>query len=726
VRKLLAVNISTKIAMQPHITALRCLFLLGKHHGIIVPKEKLAAVDKENAIGSLLLLMRDVGLTGKLVTKAKWRHFGNMRGAFPVMVEYESGHWVILVNVALNTEEGDFVAILDPTNEAAGVTFVPRATFEAQWTRRMILCRRHWRTADAKQQPFGLMWFMPEILRNGRSFRDVALLSMMSNVIGLGTPLLFNIMIDKVVPHRSYNTLIAVILAFFLAMIFEAIFSYVRSYLTMYAGNKIDARLASRSFAHVLRLPMDFFEKQTVGVLLRNIQQTEGLRNFLTGRLFFTLLEVFTLPILLVCLVLYSPLLTGIVLFFSLLIASVIGIMVPIFKKQLEKLYEAEGDRIGDLVETLHGMRAVKSLALEELRQESWDRKVANSIRRRASVGHFGIVAGTITNALSTMLTFSLLGVGVTLVFNGNLSLGGLIAFNMLSGRVTGPLLQIVGLVNEYQQIALSVKMLGTIMDHPPERDPSAKGITPPITGAIEFQNVSFQYDGAASLALDNVSFKVEEGQFIGVVGRSGSGKTTLTRLIQGLHEPKQGLIQLNGTDIRHLDLVHLRRSIGVVLQDSVLFRGSIKENIAAANPEAGLEEVMECARLAGADEFISRLPRSYEQRVEESATNFSGGQRQRIAIARALLLKPRLLLFDEATSALDPESEAIIQDNLQEIAKGRTMIVVSHRLSSLANADAILVMDRGKVMDFAPHKVLLERCEIYRHLWDQQTRFVQ
>ena len=701
------------------------MFLLGKHHGIVVPKEKLGAVDRNNPIGSLLLLMRDVGLTGKLISKAKWRSIATLGSAFPAMVEYEEGRWVILVNVALNTDDGDFAAILDPTNEAAGVQFVPRAAFEAKWSRRLVLCRRKWSEVETKQ-PFGFLWFMPEILRNGRSFRDVALLSVMSNVIGLGTPLMFNILIDKVVPHRSYNTLVAVILAFVMAMVFEAIFSYVRSYLTMYASNKIDARLASRSFAHMLRLPMDFFERQPIGVLLRNIQQTEMVRNFLTGRLFFTFLEVFTLPVLLVCLVLYSGVLTGIVLLFSLMIAIVIGIMIPIFKKQLNKLYEAEGDRQGDLVETMVGMRAVKSLALEGLRQESWDRKVANSIRRRMGVGHFGILATTLTNALSGMLTFTLLGVGVLQIFNGSLSLGALVAFNMLSGRVTGPLLQIVGLINEYQQVAMGVKLLGTIMDHPPERDPSIKGITPVITGELEFEKVSFQYDGAASLALDNVSFKIEEGQFIGIVGRSGSGKTTLTRLIQGLHEPRNGLIQLNGTDLRHIDLTHLRRSIGVVLQDSILFRGTIRDNIAAANPEAGLEDVMECARLAGAEEFIARLPRSYETRVEESATNFSGGQRQRIAIARALLLKPKVLLFDEATSALDPESEAIIQENLNEIAQGRTMIIVSHRLSSLTRADGIIVMEQGKVVDFAPHTVLLERCEIYRHLWGQQTRFMQ
>jgi ATP-binding cassette subfamily B protein len=348
------------------------------------------------------------------------------------------------------------------------------------------------------------------------------------------------------------------------------------------------------------------------------------------------------------------------------------------------------------------------------------------SVRRRGSVGHFGIVAGTVTNGLSSLLTLSLMTVGVLEVFGGNLSLGALIAFNMLSGRVTGPLLQIVSLINEYQQMALSVRMLGTVMDYPPERDPDQQGIKPPITGELEFQNVTFRYEGTVTPALSRVSFRVETGQVIGVVGRSGSGKTTITRLIQGLHTAQEGLIQLNGTDIRHMDLQHLRRSIGVVLQDNILFRGTIRDNIAAGNPEAPFEEVMEVARLAGADEFIDRLPRSYETLIEESASNFSGGQRQRIAIARALLLKPNLLLFDEATSALDPESEAIVQQNLDDISKGRTLIIVSHRLSSLVNADAILVLDKGEVVDFAPHGDLVERCAIYRHLWEQQTRFLQ
>jgi ATP-binding cassette subfamily B protein len=265
--------------------------------------------------------------------------------------------------------------------------------------------------------------------------------------------------------------------------------------------------------------------------------------------------------------------------------------------------------------------------------------------------------------------------------------------------------------------------MLGTVMSHPPERDPSQSGMTPRLTGAIAFDRVTFRYRAGAAAVLDRVSFEAQEGQVIGIVGRSGSGKTTVTRLIQGMQTAQDGVIRLDNVDIRHIDLPHLRRSIGVVLQENFLFRGSVRDNIAAARPDAPLGEIVEAARMAGAEEFIDRLPQSYETVIEENGANFSGGQRQRIAIARALLTKPRLLIFDEATSALDPESESIVQENLDVIARGRTLIIVSHRLTSLAGADAILVLDGGHVLDFAPHRILLERCDSYARLWRQQTR---
>ena len=708
--------------MAPHLTALRCMFLVAMHHGVQVPPERFSDAEESDPVGSVLHIMREMGLAAKVLKNRVWKDLRSLGSAFPVMAEQKAGNWVIIISAFENPDGQPMVAQLDPRTEANGISLIPQEKFYETWTGRLLLAKRKFKLID-DSRPFGLAWFMPEISKQWRFMRDVAIATVMSQLISFATPLCFQIIIDKVIPHQSYQTLVAVVLAFILTIIFEGLFSYTRQYLMIFATNKIDARLASRAFEHMLKLPMTFFESTTAGVLLRNMQQTESIRQFLTGRLFQTLLDVSALPLLLIGLAIYSSVLTAVVLAFSAVIAAIIAIMIPTFKRYLEELYGAEGVRQADLVETIHGMRAVKSLALEPLRMKSWDAKVAHSTRKRSTVGVYNTVAVVVTQALQSMMTISILGIGAMLVFDGKLSMGALVAFNMLSGRVTGPLLQIVQLINEYQQTALAVKMLGKVMDHPPERDPNQRGIRPMIRGELDFQQVTFRYGNAVTPALDRVSFRVEEGQVIGVVGRSGSGKTTMTRLIQGIHTAQEGLIKLNGTDIRHIDLPHLRRSIGVVLQENILFRGSIRDNIAAGKPDATLDEIMEAARLAGADEFIDRLPLSYDTLVEESASNFSGGQRQRLAIARALLVQPRLLLLDEATSALDPESEAIIQTNLAEIARDRTMIIVSHRLSSLVDADKILVLDKGQVVDFAPHADLVQRCDVYKHLWAQQTR---
>ncbi len=711
--------------MAPHLTALRCLFLVAVHHGVHVSAETIAGAGPGDTPNALLRLCRDVGLTARILDSGGWDDLASLGSAYPVLLEQKGGNWVILASAVTTPDRGVVLAIVDPRCEEAGIILVSREEVEAEWTGRMLLVGRRQVSSEPTQR-FGLRWFLPEIVSQGRYLRGVAVATTMSNVISFGTPLFFSVMIDKVVPHHSYQTLLAVVLAFVVTTVFDGLFSYVRMYFMLFTSNKIDASLASRSFAHLLSLPMQFFDGTSAGVLLRHIQQTEAVRQFLTGRLFQTLLDASALPILLIGLALFSGKLTLVVMGFSFAIAGLIGVMVPTFRLHLERLYEAEGSRQADLVETIHGMRAVKSLALEPLRQKSWDVKVANSVRRRAAVSKMSAVAVVLTNSLEKLMQISILGVGAAEVFDGALSIGSLVAFNMLSGRVTGPLVQIVSLINEYQQTALSVRMLGKVMDHPPERDPRQRGIRPSFDGRLEFHDVRFCYHPGAAPALDGVSFSIADGEMIGVVGRSGSGKTTVTRLIQGILTPQEGMIRIGGTDIRHIDLAHLRRSIGVVLQDNILFRGSIRDNIAAARPDARLEDVVEAARLAGAAEFIDRLPRSYDTDVEESGNNFSGGQRQRLAIARTLLVRPRFLLLDEATSALDPESEAIVHDNLSEMAQGRTVIIVSHRLASLVGADRILVLEQGRVVDFAPHQTLLKRCHIYQHLWDQQTRYLK
>ena len=712
----------TEVEMSPFLSALRCFFLICQHYSIEVAPERFMGAKEEDIDGSLLSLMESVGLRGKLLKKRAWKQLKSLDG-YPIMVEHKSGHWVIVVNIAPAPDGQENVAVMDPCSEQSGLKLLPRQEFEALWSGTVLLNKEGYESED-NTRPFGFRWFIPEIMKQRRYFRDIVVTMMMSNMISLVMPLAFQIMLDKVLPHHSYDTLFTLTMVLIVVTVFDLIFGYVRNVLTLYATNKIDARLLTRTFEHLLRLPMPFFEGMPTGILIQHMRQAEAIRGFLTGHLFSTILDATALPLLLVALTLYSGKLTIVVLLFTFAMLMVIVFMLPLIRKQLEFLYQAEGLRAADLVETIHGMREVKSMALEPSRNASWSDRVTNSIIQRTKMGQIGAIGDVISGILQGLMGLSVLCVGILEVFDGNMTVGALVAFNMLSGRVTGPLSGMVFLIRDYQSTALAVKMLGGVMDHPPERDVNQHGSTHPITGELTFNEVTFFYKGAARPALHKVSFKVEQGQIIGVVGRSGSGKTTLTRMIQSIHAPQEGSILLNGNPVGGLDLAHLRHNVGVVLQENILFRGTIRENIAAARPDASLADVIEMAKLAGADEFIDRLPRSYETFVEEGGSNFSGGQRQRIAIARVLLLAPPLLIFDEATSALDPESEAIIRQNLGRISQGRTMLIVSHRLSSLVTSDAILVLDQGSVVDFAPHAILLERCDIYRYLWDQQHSF--
>jgi ATP-binding cassette, subfamily B, bacterial HlyB/CyaB len=719
-----AQDVAPGFALSAGHTALRSLFIVALQAGVQLKPEDFAEFTDANTLGSVLQVMRRAGLKGTAVRPGNWRRLTELDRAFPVMALLNDGFWIVVLNT-IDGPAGSSAAIVDPRSEQQGITRVARERFLAEWTGVVITCRRA-RPQRPNAQRFGLSWFLPEIRRQRRYFLDVALVAAMSIVISFSTPLMFQLLIDKVITHHSYQTLTTLMIIFCVLAGFDAVFGYTRQYLMILITNKIDAQLASRAFKHLVSLPLAFFEATTAGVLARNMQQTETIRGFLTGRLFQTMLDAMALPLMLTMLLLYSAKLTLIVLGFSTAIAAVIGVMVPTFRQRLLQLYNAEGSRQAHLVETIHGMHTVKSLALEGVQLARWEDRLAAGISCRAVVGRIAVVANVLTQSLDKLMQISVLGFGSVCVFDGSLSLGALVAFNIVAGRVTGPLVQIVALINEYQQVALSVRMLGTVLQHPPERDPAQTAISPPISGRLEFDQVGFCYPGQASRVLDRVTFEVREGQIIGVVGRSGSGKTTLTRLIQGIETAAEGVIRLDGIDIRHIDLAHLRRNIGVVLQDNFLFRGTIRQNIAAARPDTPLAEIVEAARIAGAGEFIDRLPRSYETMVEENGANFSGGQRQRLAIARALLLHPRLLVFDEATSSLDPESEAIFQSNLDGIARTRTLLIVSHRLMSLTRADAILVLERGTVVDFAPHMELLERCESYRRLRQQQTKHLQ
>ena len=708
-------------------TCLHCLVSVARHHAIELAVERLrhsyAIADGSIPHPLLLRMAREAGMRAKL-SRLTWNKLAQLGQAYPAMARLANGNWVIVTAVGKDAAGEESIEVFDPLAERAEPLVVMKAIFCASWSGEVVLLKRSHGLPDTPRA-FGFRWFIPELLRQRRLFGDVAIAALMLYGLGLVVPLFFQLVIDKVLVHESFTTLYVLAIGVAVALVFDSAFTFLRRYLLLYATNKVDIRVATRTFAHLLGLPISFFERISAGVLVKHMQQASRVREFLTGRLFLTALDAISLFVFLPVLFFYNSHLTFIVLGFAAMIAVVIALLVGPFRRRLYALYQAEALRQGLLVETVHGMRTVKSLAIEPLQRRVWDDRSAQSVAMRFRVEKISATAQSVTGLLEKLMSVAIVGFGALDVFNGTMTVGALVAFNMLAGRVSGPLVQIVTMVHEYQEVALAVQMLGEVMNQRPERDNTRAGLRPKLSGQIEFENVTFRYGPEGAPALDNVSFAIPAGSIFGVVGRSGSGKTTLTRLVQGLYPIQQGLLRIDGSDARELDLVHLRASIGVVLQDNFLFRGTVRDNIACVKPDASFEQVAQAARIAGADEFIERLPRGYDTTLEENAENLSGGQKQRLAIARALLTDPRILILDEATSALDPESEMIIRHNLRRIASGRTVIIVSHRLSMLADAEAILVLDRGRVADLAPHERLLTRCATYRQLWNQQTRQV-
>jgi ATP-binding cassette subfamily B protein len=705
-------------------TGLQCLVAVARHHGIDLSADALAHAYGAGStpIGCRLMLRiaQDAGLRGRRVVLT-WARLLEHGRSLPALGRLTNGNWVILVGVAADGTKR--IVVLDPLADRPEPLYLAEADLCPAWSGETILFRTSRARAKAARGAFGLSWFGPEILRQRRLFGDVIVAAIALYALALAVPMFSQLVIDKVLMHESYATLGVLAAGVAIAIVFEAIFTFLRRYLMLYASNRIDIRVAVRTFAHLLSLPLPYFETIPAGVLVKHMQQGARIREFLTGRLFTAVLDGLSLVVFVPVLLLYSVKLSLVVLGFTLLVALVIGLLVGPFRRRLLALYEAEGERQAQLVEAVHGMRTIKALAIEPLHRTAWDDASAETVMMRYGVERISAIAQSATGLLEKLMTIAVIALGAVLVFNHEMSVGALVAFNMLAGRVSGPLVQILTMIHEFQEVGLAVKMLGSVMNETSEERGDRRGLCPSLEGGIVFENVSFTYASDRSPALDDVSFEIRPGSIVGIVGRSGSGKTTITRLVQRLYPLQSGIVRIDGYDIREIDLAHLRRSLGVVLQDNFLFRGTVRDNIAAAAPAASMEAIAASASAAGATEFIERLPRGFDTVLEENAENLSGGQKQRLAIARALLVDPKILILDEATSALDPDSEAIIRQNLRRIAEGRTVLIVSHRLASLIGADVILVVDHGRVIAAGPHEALLGGCTVYRHLWNQQTR---
>ena len=704
-------------------TALFCLTAVGRHHAIDINVRRLLheyAVDTEEIPENLFFrIAHDYGMKARKQTIA-WEKMALIGEAFPVIAEKKDGKYLIICGWR-KLEDQEQLAVIDPSTPqkpGESFTFWGREQYEEQCTGKIFLLKKIYSLLDDKQ-PFGMLWFVPEFIKMKGVFGQIALAVVLMSAVALITPLFFQIVVDKVLVHASYTTLNVLGVGIVIALCFNAFIEFLRGYLLLHATNKIDIRTATKTFDHLMGLPVNFFEKISAGVLIKHMQQTEKIRGFLSGNLFFTILELASLVVFIPFLIIYSVKLTIIVLGFSALMAAIIALLIKPFQTRLQELYQAEGKRQGMMVEAIHGINTIKSLALEPVQKKKWNDSTAFAITRYFKVGKISLTAKSISQLLETLMSVAIIWVGALSVFEKEITVGALIAFQMLSGRVTGPLVKVISLIHEYQQTALSVKMLGQVMNYPCE--PAGGGVQNPLRGNISYDNICFQYTPEGRQIIKDFSCEFPAGSVIGIVGRSGSGKTTLTKLLQGLYSTQSGIIRFDGIDIKEIDKAHLRSSIGVVLQDNFFFHGTVRENISITKRNATLEEVIYAAKLAGADEFVQELPKGYDSLLEENASNLSGGQKQRLAIARALLTNPTILIFDEATSALDPESENVIQKNLAAMAQGRTLIIVSHRLSIIHGADKILVMDKGVKTAFAPHQELVAQPGIYKEFWQQQ-----
>ncbi len=710
-------------------SAIECLAIIGVHHGLDLTVRQIIhdnALDSADiTLSKLVHCARGCGLKAKAVT-LNWNGLASLKKALPAIVRLKNGVHLILEEVH-NHDTGAAVELRDPKGSPEARLVIDRPRFEEAWTGEVVLLRRDYDVVD-EEQPFSLGLIVSLIFRERRLVRDLAISAMFLSFFALAPIVFWRILSDRVIYYHAMSTFNVVCLAMALVVVLETAFSFLRGYLLQIITARIDTRLSEYMFEKVLHLPIDFFERRQVGLITRDMNEIYRIRTFLTGQLFGTILDSMTLLFFLPVMISYSFTLTAMVLACCGLIVLWLLYMMPAYRKAYGAVMGAEGARGAFLVQSMSGIRTIKSLALEPRQRAIWDTHIAKIAKLKLREGFVSNIITTGVKPLERLAvngTYAY-GVYIAMTTKDPVFIGALFAFLMLSQRVSAPLMQMAQLVNQLDEARGAVGLIADMVNRPSEQGHSQQGIRTPLEGLVEFCGVRFTYQGANSPAIKDLSFEVPIGTTLGVVGRSGSGKTTVTRLLQRLHPDYEGLIKIDGVDVRSYDLAHLRRSLGVVLQENYLFSGTIRENITAAKSNATFDEICRAARLAGAEEFIERLPHGYDTIIYEGSPNLSGGQRQRLAIARALIVDPRILILDEATSALDPDSEAIVNANIKRIAHGRTVIVISHRLSSLVNSDAIMVLERGEMLDIGSHAELLEKCEIYRGLWNQQNGHIE
>jgi ATP-binding cassette, subfamily B, bacterial HlyB/CyaB len=700
---------------RPADQGLEALVTLLHLQGVAADAGQIAHRLGTDKIGApaMLRCAKDLGLKAR-ACRTDWSRLSST--PLPAIAALRDGGFLVVAKAA----EGK-VLVQAPASRPALMT---RDELVSVWDGQLILMTRRAGLSDITRR-FDIAWFLGAIHKYRHLLGEVLVGSFFLQLFGLVSPLFFQVVIDKVLVHRSLTTLDVLVLGLVSISVFETVLGILRTYLFSHTTNRIDVELGARLFHHLLALPMAYFQARRVGDSVARVRELENIRNFLTSSALTLVIDLFFTFVFLGVMFFYSPLLTWIVLgSFPFYIAISAGV-TPLFRRRLDEKFRRGAENQAFLVESVTGIETLKALAVEPQMQRRWEEQLAGYVGASFRVLSLGNSASQVVQLVSKVATASILYCGAKLVIDGSLSVGELVAFNILAGRVSAPVLRLAQIWQDFHQARLSIARLGDILNTTAEPTYSAGRARPPaIRGDIKIDHVSFRYRVDGQQVLHDVSFEVPAGQIVGIVGPSGSGKSTFAKLVQRLYVPERGRVLVDDMDLAMADAAWLRRQIGVVLQENVLFNRSVRDNIALADPAMPMERVIAAAQLAGAHEFILELTEGYDTVVGERGSTLSGGQRQRIAIARALVTDPRILIFDEATSALDYESERIIQQNMKEIAKGRTVLVIAHRLSTVRTADRIITLDRGRLVEDGSHDTLIKTGGRYASLHRLQGGF--
>ena len=661
----------------------------------------------------LIRIAKNKGFKVKLKKNLKIKDFPK-NYPLPAIVQLKNEDYLVILGIK---HEENKVLTLKPLSNQPEVHIIDEFQEEIK---DFVLVLSH--KANVTDVKFGFKWFFNEIYKYKKIIAQVLLGSFVIQLFGLVTPLFTQVILDKVLVNRTISTLDVLAFAFVVVAIFELLLNLSRNYIFIHTTNKIDAKLGAKLFKHLFQLYYTYFETRQVGNIAARVRELDRIREFITDKSVSVLIDAFFSLVFLAIMFVYSPKLTFISLGFLAIIAIIYVTITPELRERLEEKFQMGAHSNSYLVESITGVQTVKSLAIEGSMFKKWEDKLGKYLKSSFNLAIIGNFTGSICGFLQKGMTIAILYVGVMLVIDNKLTIGQLIAFQMFSGQFSAPMLRLVGLWNEFQQTLLAVDRIGDILNSPIELQSKSAITLSHVNGDIKVEHLSFKYNVEAPYVLNDINLDIKAGQKIGFVGRSGSGKSTIAKLIQRLYYATQGTIYIDGIDIRNINPVWLRTNIGIVLQENYLFSGTIKDNISLPRPNVPMEGIIQAATIAGAHEFISKLPKGYDTEVGERGSSLSGGQKQRIAIARALISNPKILIFDEATSALDYESEKIIKDNMAMISKGRTTIVIAHRLSTIKDCDLIVCFDNGQIVEIGTHEDLLQKDSYYKKLYLAQA----